>query len=190
MSDDNLGAYESHYQFCDPITPALQRRRRATAVAEVISRRRLENTEFFNDFLARDGLFYGVNYYAYAGGINIGDVRIWRAENREDFSRREVGILDALGPAFTNAMGLALAREGRDHGVISLAGALDRARSHAALTKREKEIAVAVLLGQSDKEIARQCGIAFSTVRTHLGHIYRKLGVSGRNELLRSIALN
>ena len=79
MTDENLRSYESHYQFCDPITPILQRRRRATAVAEIISRRCLESTEFFNDFLARDGLHFGMNYYAYAGGINIGDLRIWRA---------------------------------------------------------------------------------------------------------------
>lgn len=30
MDPANLPAYERHYQFCDPITPALQRRRRAT----------------------------------------------------------------------------------------------------------------------------------------------------------------
>ena len=51
MTDENLRTYESHFQFCDPITPVLQRRRRATAVAEIISRRRLEGTEFFSPSL-------------------------------------------------------------------------------------------------------------------------------------------
>ena len=158
MTDENLRTYESHYQFCDPITPILQRRRRATAVAEIISRRGLESTEFFNDFLARDGLHFGMNYYAYAGGLNIGDVRIWRARNREDFSRREVEILDAIGPAFTNAMRTALAREGHDRGVLSLLDALDRVQARPKLTRREKEIAMAAVLGKSDREIADECG--------------------------------
>ena len=68
MPDENLRAYETCYQLRDPITPVLQRRRRATAVAEIISRQRLESTELFNDFLARDGLYFGMNHYAYSGG--------------------------------------------------------------------------------------------------------------------------
>ena len=190
MTDENLRAYETYYQFCDPITPILQRRRRATAVAEIISRRRLESTEFFNDFLARDGLCFGMNYYAYSGGINIGDLRIWRARHREDFSRREVRLLDAIGPAFTNAMRTALAREGHEHGVLSLVEALDRVQSRTVLTRREKEIATAVLLGKSDREIADECGIAYTTVRTHLKHVFEKLGVSGRTQLFRRLALH
>ena len=190
MTDENLRTYESHYQFCDPITPILQRRRRATAVGEIISRPHLENTEFFNDFLARDGLHFGMNYYAYTGGLNIGDLRIWRARNREDFTRREVRILDAIGPAFTNAMRTALAREGHEHGVLAVMEALDRVPARAGLTQREKEIAMAALLGKSDREIADEYGIAYTTVRTHLGHVFEKLGVSGRNQLFRRLALH
>ena len=188
MTDENLRTYESHYQFCDPITPILQRRRRATAVAEIISRRCLERTEFFNDFLARDGLHFGMNYYAYAGGINIGDLRIWRARDKEDFSRREIEILDSIGPAFTNAMRTALAREGHEHGVLSLMDALDRVQARTTLTRREKEIALAALLGKSDRQIADECGIAYTTVRTHLKHVFEKLSVSGRNQLFRRLA--
>ena len=188
MTDENLRTYESHYQFCDPITPVLQRRRRATAVAEIISRRCLESTEFFNDFLARDGLHFGMNYYAYAGGINIGDLRIWRARGKEDFSRREIEILDSIGPAFTNAMRTALAREGHEHGVLSLMDALDRVQARTTLTRREKEIALAALLGKSDRQIADECGIAYTTVRTHLKHVFEKLSVSGRNQLFRRLA--
>ena len=76
MSDDNLSAYEAYYQFRDPITPALQRGRRTTSVNEVISRPALERSEFFNDFLARDGLYYGINYHARAGTVNVGDLSV------------------------------------------------------------------------------------------------------------------
>ena len=131
-----------------------------------------------------------MNYYAYAGGINIGDLRIWRARNREDFSRREIEILDSIGPAFTNAMRTALAREGHDRGALSLLDALDRVEARPKLTRREKEIAMAALLGKSDREIADECGIAYTTVRTHLGHVFEKLGVSGRNQLFRRLALH
>ncbi len=190
MSDDNLNAYEAHYQYCDPITPILKRRRRATAVAEVISRPRLESTEFFNDFLARDGLHYGANYYAYSGSLNIGDLRIWRARHREDFSRRDVRLLDAIGPAFTNAMRIALARDGNHQGTLSLIAAVEHMQSQTPLTMREKEVAVAMLLGCSDKQIAERCGVAPTTVRTHSRHIFEKLEISGRNQLFKRLAFH
>ena len=183
MSDDNLSSYESYYQFRDPITPALQRRRRTTSVNEVISRPALERSEFFNDFLARDGLYYGINYYAYAGGTNIGDLRIWRGRGKEDFSRRDIEIVDAIGPAFTNAMRRALAREAGDGSRARPAALMERIEGEAGLTAREKEIAMSVALGKTDMEIAGALGISVTTVRTHLKHIFAKLGVSNRTRL-------
>lgn len=190
MDDSNLRNYEQYFQYRDPITPTLQRRRTATCVSQIISRRRFERTEFFNDFLARDGLHFGVNFYAYSSGRNIGDLRIWRSSKREDFSRRDLEILNALGPAFTNAMRACRTAEQNSNGEMGLLNAMEDVALNAGLTAREKEIAVAVLVGNSDKQIADTFCIAVSTVRTHLKHIYRKLGVSGRTQLINRIALN
>lgn len=188
MSDENLSSYEGYFQYRDPITPVLQRRRKATCVSEILPRRRFVRTEFFNDFLSRDGLHFGMNYYAYAAGRNIGDLRIWRGSDQEDFSRRDLAILDAIGPAFTNAMQSALMREGQDDPAINLMAALDRAATQASLTEREKEVCAAILAGHSDKQIAENCGISFTTVRTHIKHVYEKFGLSGRSQLIKRIA--
>ncbi|HUP09990.1 MAG TPA: helix-turn-helix transcriptional regulator, partial [Caldimonas sp.] len=61
MDDSNLAAYESYYQYHDPITPLMQPRRQATLVEQVMPQSQLVKTEFFNDFLFRDGLYWGVN---------------------------------------------------------------------------------------------------------------------------------
>ena len=66
--------------------------------------------------------------------------------------------------------------------------ALDRVQARTTLTRREKEIALAALLGKSDRQIADECGIAYTTVRTHLKHVFEKLSVSGRNQLFRRLA--
>ena len=187
MTDTNLRSYEDYFQYRDPITPALQRRRKATCVSEVLPRRHFLRTEFFNDFLSRDGLHFGMNYYAYTSGRNIGDLRIWRGRHGEDFSRRDLELLDAIGPAFTNAMWQSLRREQPDDPRIRLMAALDRAAAKTALTKREREVCAAVLAGRSDKQIAEQYGISFTTVRTHLKHIYDKFGVSGRAQLMKRV---
>lgn len=187
MSDDNLNSYEGYFQYRDPITPVLQRRRKATCVSEILPRQRFVRTEFFNDFLSRDGLHFGMNYYAYASGRNIGDLRIWRGRDQEDFGRQDIAILDAIGPAFTNAMRTALLREGRGDPAVNLLATLDRAAAQAALTAREKEVCAAILAGQSDKQIAENCGISFTTVRTHIKHVYEKFGISGRSQLVKRI---
>ena len=104
MTPENIRRYDAYYQSRDPITHLLQARRRATVVYEVMPREELERTEFFNDFLMRDGLHHGINVYAYDGNLNIGDLRIWRARHRPDFSEYEVSLLDTLLPHFRNAL--------------------------------------------------------------------------------------
>lgn len=185
MADDNLDSYEEHFQFCDPITPVLQRRRRATPVSHIMAQRRLEKTEFFNDFLARDGLRYGINFHAHCGGRNIGDLRIWRSPHKENFSQRDVDMLDAIGIAFTNSMRHCSMTQcdgepGNLKGDFRIAGP----SGTGGLTVREQEIATAIALGKPDKIIAGDLGIGFSTVRTHIKHIFRKLGVQSRTQLI------
>lgn len=52
----------------------------------------------------------------------------------------------------------------------------------AALTEREREILAHAATGLGNKEIADQLCVSADTVKTHLHHIYRKLGVAGRVE--------
>lgn len=49
-----------------------------------------------------------------------------------------------------------------------------------SLSPREREILEQIAQGASNKEIARQCGIAETTVKIHVQHILRKLGLSSR----------
>jgi TolB-like protein/DNA-binding CsgD family transcriptional regulator len=64
----------------------------------------------------------------------------------------------------------------------------DPATRVARLSRREHEIAVAYAEGESHKQIAARLFLAPSTVRTHLGAVYRKLEVSSKLELLRLLA--
>jgi len=51
-----------------------------------------------------------------------------------------------------------------------------------ALSARETEVLACVARGASNKEVARQLYISEATVKTHLIHIFGKLGVSDRTE--------
>jgi len=52
------------------------------------------------------------------------------------------------------------------------------------LTPRQTEIVRHLLLGKSDKQIARELKISVPTVRTHMGRLFHKLGLSDRVELI------
>lgn len=50
----------------------------------------------------------------------------------------------------------------------------------AALSAREREVLAWVAKGTSNRLIARELFVSEATVKTHLGHIYTKLGVTDR----------
>ncbi len=52
-----------------------------------------------------------------------------------------------------------------------------------SLTQAETEVAKAAIAGLSNHEIAKQRGTAARTVAVQLRSIYRKMGISSRNEL-------
>lgn len=183
MEPDNLQQYDSYYQFHDPITYKLQPYRRAVSVNEVMEQRKLIRTEFFNDFLHKDGLYYGINIYVYdTDNNNIGDFRIWRKKHRDNFGRRDLEILDLIAPHFRNAMSnIALARNAPAASVREQVRR--RLSDDFGLTRREREIALEVLDGQSDKSICSRKHISMSTLRTHLRHVFDKLDIKSRSEL-------
>ncbi|MGY8668071.1 helix-turn-helix transcriptional regulator [Bradyrhizobium sp. UFLA05-109] len=170
MDPKNLANYDAYYQYHDPITFKLQARREATLVTQVMPQRDLMRTEFFNDFLARDGLHWGVNAYSFVGDRNIGDVRIWRCRQRDNFDAHALELLRLIEPAFTGA----LVRANGDAAVAGVSPVLK-------LSVREFEIARMIADDLSDKEIAHRLQVEVSTVRTYLKRIFDKLGVRRRS---------
>jgi len=53
-----------------------------------------------------------------------------------------------------------------------------------SLTPREKDIYLLLIEGFTLKEVAKQSGIKYSTVNTHMTQIYKKLKVNTRAELI------
>lgn len=186
MSDANLERYERYFQFCDPITVPMQRMRRAVGVDQIMSQRDFLRTEFYNDFLARDGLYYGLNLHVFEGNCPITDWRIWRSRRREAFDRRSLEILDMFAPHLRNAMRVTrLLSEQKSCHSTELSVATIRAAT--ALSEREAQIAYHAVLGKADRQIADALFVSIATVRTHLRHIYRKLGVGNRSSLCRRL---
>jgi len=183
MDPVNLARYDAWFQYHDPITFKLQACRRATAVSEVLPHRELARTEFFNDFLARDGLHWGINLHAFDRDRALGDLRIWRARSRREFEPHDKALLELIEPAFIAAL-----RRAQRASVAPAAVATEPDERAAALSPREREVALAVLRGLTDKQIARELGLSVSSVRTYLGRLFDKTGATRRAGLAQSLA--
>ncbi|HEX3690801.1 MAG TPA: response regulator transcription factor [Solirubrobacteraceae bacterium] len=60
--------------------------------------------------------------------------------------------------------------------------AVTAADAIAQLTRREREVVELIALGYSNKRIARELEVAEKTVKTHVGHLLAKLGVTDRTQ--------
>jgi NarL family two-component system response regulator LiaR len=54
--------------------------------------------------------------------------------------------------------------------------------AHERLTAREQEVLALIARGYANKRIALELGIAEKTVKTHVGHVLAKLGVTDRTQ--------
>ena len=122
------------------------------------------------------------------------------------------GLLDAgvdallLRSMGTVELGVALERLAAGERVVApallpaLLGGLDVAEGggnggeargrHPHLTGKEREVLAGLAGGYSNRRIAEQLCVTPATVKTHLAHIYRKLGAADRHEALhRALAL-
>jgi DNA-binding NarL/FixJ family response regulator len=52
------------------------------------------------------------------------------------------------------------------------------------LTPRERQVAVLVMRGLSNKDVARELELSDGTVKTHLHNIFQKLGTKNRYGLI------
>jgi ATP/maltotriose-dependent transcriptional regulator MalT len=97
------------------------------------------------------------------------------ASRRRGDERRAV-VLDTVSDT------LAARCEGAKTPVLVRAGAV------AALSERERGVAVLAASGLSSRQIADQLALSVRTVDNHLGRIYAKLGVSSRGALADALA--
>lgn len=183
-------AYDQHYQFCDPITPALKPRG-CGSFAQAMDMAELRKTEFFNDFLKPHGMHWGINLYAKFGGQWVGDLLVFRSQPRADFEQNDLDLLRLIEPALTAAF--VRLQPGQPVGVAGAATAGDtpadgRALMALGLTRREADVALWVFRGAADKEIARSLAVEVTTVRYYLKNAALKLGVTGRSRLAFAVA--
>jgi DNA-binding CsgD family transcriptional regulator len=72
--------------------------------------------------------------------------------------------------------------------VRELGTAMGAFRMRYRLSKREAEVAELVLLGYRNRDIANALGTSATTIKKHLTHVFDKVGVDSRTQLVSRIA--
>ena len=180
--ESHLRAYETEYQFTDPIAQRLHPLRYPTLVTQVIPQRDLVKSEFFDRFLDTKAMYWGVNLYAHNGHRDVGDLRIWRAKGKNNFDAHELDMLRLIYPSLVNA--LARSSPATQIEVTTPPLSMPQLQQRHGLSPREAQVAMLVAQGHADKEIAKLADMGFATVRTHLGNALRKTGCAHRKALI------
>ena len=66
---------------------------------------------------------------------------------------------------------------------------VDRVAAACGLGEREKEVLTLLLEGCSASEVASAMVVANGTAKSHIRHVYKKLGVHSRNELFEKLGI-
>ena len=101
------------------------------------------------------------------------------------------GIVPRAAPVEDIAAAIDAAAKGVPYVAPGLLGALSGTIRPALgavdgpmLSPREREVLVLLAEGRSNREIAATMAVTVATVKTHLVHVYAKLGAGNRNEAL------
>ena len=183
MSEENLRSWDNYFRFVDPLTFPMMQRRKPTVATQVLCQSDLSRTEFFNDFLLRDRMYWGVNVYFYDRDQCVGDVRIWRNRERGNFDASEIDVMNLVEPAIAAALARLGWRESAPATEQSECAEATLQRE-GRLSKREAQVAWLVSCGCPDKEIQSRLGLEYPTVRFHLGNAFKKLRVTNRATLV------
>lgn len=177
MRTDMHDSYLAHYRHLDPLQP---RRCVATGLPVVplqlgMARQDRRETRQYQGFLQQHGMIDVVEIIASANGRPLAGLSLLRSAEQGHFSPHELSNLQAL------------------QGLLEMAArALPLPAANPALallTPREREIALLLREGISNKLLARELGVGLPTVKTHLINLFRKLGVSSRTELVGALFL-
>ena len=137
-------------------------------------------SEYYRSYFARIGMsdLAGMLLPVIGNGV----VHLSFARKQGSFSRKIIQELVDLLPAI-EALAQRQWKSERRTGQRAGRSPLDSLRADFDLTKREAEIAEAILAGHSSKSAARSLAISSETVKVHRKHLYAKLGIASQGEL-------
>lgn len=170
-------AYLEHYRWLDPLQPKLCAaiNQPVIALRDGLAHQDSGSSQEYRRFLQQHQVVDVVEVIAQIDGRPVLGVSLLRCQGQDTFQPDELQSLLPL------------------HGLMQMAACglqtLPQADRLQNLTARERQIALLLQDGASNKQLARQLDLGLPTVKTHLINLFRKVGVSSRTELVSRLFL-
>ena len=130
-------------------------------------------SEYYREFFRRLGIRHEVELFVRDRGRIVAGLSLLRSARRGDFADGEIEAIARVRPFLELAIG-ARARARSFESVLA---------GDFALSRREIEVVRLLATGARNEEIARALFVSLPTVKTHLQHVFDKMGVRSRTEL-------
>lgn len=142
-------------------------------------------TEYYKRLYAPANIHYSVILTLNHQGVFYGCICLYRTRDAGDFTEEEMFMLELLKDHLSNRLAIQCGVLLPPNGEAVNDPVADREKKllDYGLTRRETEIVLLLLDGVSREDISEQLFIAPNTLKKHVLHIYKKLGVSSWREL-------
>lgn len=154
--------------------------------SDVVNAQVREASAIYREWMAPLGLHHGLGSTSVSEGVIFGSITLFGAPDVPDFTLEDVAMLEAITLHLAAHFELM-----NPHGVYPDGFGADAvALAHgASLSERETQVMRLMADGKTNREIAEELFLSESTVKKHVNSIFRKVGVTGRGQLMRVLHL-
>jgi DNA-binding CsgD family transcriptional regulator len=142
----------------------------ALKLSDFLTRSQLRRNAWYNEMQRTEGVEHEIKLWLPAPKGMMRGFFLLRGPGSPDFDERDRGLLTILRPHLS-----------------SIRERWERQRRPSALTDREIEVLELVAEGLTNREIAGRLVVSPTTIRTHLEHIFEKLGVHTRTAAVAAV---
>jgi len=182
IDDQAYSEFFTYYAGCHPLVQRnihMMTVNKSHRLTDFVAASDLPDTEWGRDFQPKVPIFYELSANLGFQGIPTAGLALHRKKHDRDFAEREIVVLDVLLPHLSRSLQNVTRLES-----MSLSrGRIRRKLAGFGLTPREEEVAVLVVGGLSNRQIAECLFISEMTVKDHLKSLFGKLDLRRRSEL-------
>ncbi|SIS05404.1 MULTISPECIES: helix-turn-helix transcriptional regulator [Pseudomonas] len=175
MSGEMHRDYLDNYRQFDPLQPRnyVSSDLAVVPLGLAMARQPIRDSHRYRHFLQRYDVVDVVEVFAHRGSRPQAAISLLRTAEQGVFTSEQLTQLAALQALLQ----------------LAVANLPPQDDSLSSLTPKERQIALLLRQGVSNKELARELDVGLPTVKTHLINLFRKTGVSNRTELVSSLFL-
>ena len=179
-----LQAYNDYYWKIDDIRNLAFDQKEPIISTDLMDYKSWVNTEYFNDFLAQNRLYYSCGIDIHTDQRLLGTISLFRTKKDKNFTTTDLIYLKILAKHSSNHLKKLFEMERlKNKNCRDKENIIENRADAFELSSREKDVLNLILEGKRNEEIAEELFISVNTVKKHLSHIYQKTEVHNRTEL-------